>query len=155
VKVFNLTDVSTPVLETRGLVNKGIVVGREIAEPGGYKEVIDSPRERKKLHFFLQIGAVSIDKPTPPYLAAKAKLFEESQGRTPRVRPPPEPAPPPPPVAEPLPITPPEDIPVLENAATLIPPTAKVVVAEPVVEESKPKASKKKASRKKRSRKGS
>lgn len=98
-KVFNLTDIPTKVLEQRGLVKKTIVVGRELVNPGESTEIEDTPRNRGRLQDLLRFGAVAIDKLPPTYAQAYAKehpkpvaaqpVLAPKPPSTPQVTPPP------------------------------------------------------------------
>ena len=70
-KVFNLTDVETPVLLQRGLVDQGIGISRRMVAPGEYVEVEDTAETRAKLEYLLTVGAVSIDQMPPSYALAR------------------------------------------------------------------------------------
>lgn len=70
-KVYNLTDISTPVLEQRGLLNQHIAVAGRMVNPGEYVDVEDTPTARANLTILLQFGAVAIDKLPPPYTLAR------------------------------------------------------------------------------------
>lgn len=73
-KVFNLTDVSTDVLEQYQMLNHTIEVGGQSVGPGASIEV-DEPEAqlRSRLEHFLAIGAVALDSPPEKYLG-KAPL---------------------------------------------------------------------------------
>lgn len=73
-KVFNLTDISTPVLEQRGLVEQHIAVGRSMIRPGEFAEVEDTPHTRSKLDFLVTVGGVAIDSLPPNYVKAREAL---------------------------------------------------------------------------------
>jgi len=77
-KVYNLTDVPTKVLEAQHLVNQHIVVGKELVSPGGSAEVEDTPHQRGSLDHLVAVGALSIDKLPPPYALAKSKPGQTS-----------------------------------------------------------------------------
>lgn len=79
-RVFNLTDVSTPVLEQRGLLAQGIATSGRIVNPGEYVDVEDTPKSRSDLAYLLQVGAVSIDMLPPPYVVARQQA-QASAGR--------------------------------------------------------------------------
>jgi hypothetical protein len=70
-KVYNLTDVETPALIQRGLVNQHIVVGKRMVNPGEFVEVADTLHTRGKLMYLLTVGAVSIDQVPPNYVRSK------------------------------------------------------------------------------------
>lgn len=82
-KVYNLTDVSTPHLEQRKLVNQHIAIGDRLANPGEFVEVADTPELRASLEYLLQVGAVSIDGMPPPYVQARSAKTESGPGRAP------------------------------------------------------------------------
>jgi hypothetical protein len=67
-RVFNLTDMLTPVLESSGFINKQIVVHKHPVNPGEFVSVIDSEHIRVKLKKLLTIGAISIDQLPPSYI---------------------------------------------------------------------------------------
>ena len=77
-RVFNLTDVSTPTLEQRNLVNQHFAVGRRMVVPGEYVEVEDTPMIRASLLFLLQVGAASIDRPSPTYIQTRQRLSAQT-----------------------------------------------------------------------------
>lgn len=71
-RVFNLTDVPTKVLEQQRLVGQHIAVGRRMSVPGEYVDVEDpSGILQSKLTHLLTVGAVSIDRVPPAYAKAK------------------------------------------------------------------------------------
>jgi len=70
-RVFNLTDVSTPTLVRYGLLNQQIVVHRRSVSPGEYVEVEDTVDMRTRLEHVLTLGAVSIDQLPPAYAQAR------------------------------------------------------------------------------------
>lgn len=70
-RVFNLTDVATKVLEQRGLVNQHIAVARRMVNPGEFIEVADLVATRDDLKYLLQVGAMSIDVLPPAYQQAR------------------------------------------------------------------------------------
>lgn len=72
-KVFNLTDMATPELQARGLVNQPLVVGSALVPPGGEVEVADTEILRRDLVCFTGVGALSVGARPPEYLVAKAK----------------------------------------------------------------------------------
>lgn len=87
-KVFNLTDVPTKVLEQRGLVNRTIVVGKLVLVPGAHGDSEDTPHIKRKMDFMLKVGALATGTLPPPYALAKAQL-QKSQAILPesRIRP--------------------------------------------------------------------
>jgi hypothetical protein len=68
-RVFNLTDVSTPTLVGCGLVNTSIQVGGRSIPPGGNETVEKLSADDRR---FVLCGAISIGEPPPAYRAAKA-----------------------------------------------------------------------------------
>lgn len=77
-KVFNLTDVSTTVLEQRNLVRQHFAVDRRMLAPGEYIEVEDTPKNRAALGLLLQVGAVSIDRLSPAYVQLRARMTSQT-----------------------------------------------------------------------------
>jgi hypothetical protein len=69
VRVFNLTDVPTAALGSRGLVNTNIQVGDVTIAPGKSEEV---PRLSSDEDHLLRCGALSVGEPPPAYRSAKA-----------------------------------------------------------------------------------
>lgn len=71
-RIFNLTDVSTRVLEQQKLLNQHFAVGGHMVVPGEYVDVEDvNGTLRGNLVHLLTVGAVSIDNVPPAYAAAK------------------------------------------------------------------------------------
>lgn len=70
-RVFNLTDIPTKVLEQRGLLGQSIAVARRMVNPGEFVEVEDLATTRDGLQYLLQVGALSIDVLPPVYLKAR------------------------------------------------------------------------------------
>lgn len=83
-KVYNLTDVATSVLEQRGLVAQGIATSGRIVNPGEYVDVEDTVKSRADLEYLIQVGAVAIDQMPPPYVRARQQA-QASAGTTGRV----------------------------------------------------------------------
>lgn len=77
-KIYNLTDVQTPALIQRGLVNVKIKVGPEVISPGSWAEVPDSQEVRSKLSQYEGLGALSRVAPShsAPPKAPEASLPE-------------------------------------------------------------------------------
>lgn len=80
-KVYNLTDVSTDVLVQRGLVQQSIATSGRMVAPGEYIEVEDTAKSRSDLAYLLQVGAVSIDQPPPPYVLAR-QIAQANDGQS-------------------------------------------------------------------------
>lgn len=70
-RVFNLTDISTKVLEQRKLIDQGIAVAKRLVRPGEFVEVEDTAHTRACLQDLLRVGAVAIDIPPPAYVKAR------------------------------------------------------------------------------------
>jgi hypothetical protein len=84
VKVWNLTDVATPVLQQRALVNVSVRVGDADLCPGASLEAKDSAKLRTELGPLLLLGAVHFGEERPAaYLATKksAHAVEEERQR--------------------------------------------------------------------------
>lgn len=79
-RVFNLTDVGTTVLEARGLVSQHIAVAGRMINPGEYADVEDTAMVRAAIAELLQVGALSIDQPPPPYVVGRQQR-EASAGK--------------------------------------------------------------------------
>lgn len=73
-RVFNLTDIATPVLEQHGLVNQHFAVARRMVNPGEYADIGDAPNALHDLQFLLQVGAASVDRVPPAYAMARQTL---------------------------------------------------------------------------------
>lgn len=80
-RVFNLTDVATPVLEQHGLVNQHIAVARRMVNPGEYADVGDVPNLLHDLQFLLQVGAVTVDRVPPAYSQARQLALHTNPSR--------------------------------------------------------------------------
>lgn len=70
-RVFNITDVPTPLLEQFNLVNGTIVVGKHILSPGESAD-IELDAVRSSLDYYLSVGAVAIKKLPAEYALKKA-----------------------------------------------------------------------------------
>jgi hypothetical protein len=81
VRVFNLTDVTTPVLKQRGLVRMHFAVARRMVNPGEYADIGDAPGVLADLQFLLQVGAVSVDRVPPTYAIAKQRELQADPSR--------------------------------------------------------------------------
>ncbi len=73
IKVFNLTDVPTPLLEQHKAANVSIAVGRALVGPGEMCETADDPMTRAHLSHFVAIGALAVDSLPARYALAKEK----------------------------------------------------------------------------------
>lgn len=69
-RVFNLTDVTTPVLVSRGLVNAPVRVGGKVIPPGGSSEVSNL----SGANAFISLGALAVNECPAEYLKKKAKV---------------------------------------------------------------------------------
>lgn len=78
-KVFNLTDVSTPTLQRLGWVNMVLVAGPALIEPGGEVEVGDTPLIRRDIQCFTKQGALAVGSRPPAYLVAKSERLSKSR----------------------------------------------------------------------------
>lgn len=72
-KVFNITDVETPILKQRGLINQTLVVGRVAVAPGESVELQDEPHLVAQVEGYEQIGAMTRDQVPEEYAVAKAR----------------------------------------------------------------------------------
>lgn len=82
-KVWNLTDVATPVLQQRALVGVLVRVGDADVAPGAYADVKDNAKLRAELGPLLLIGAVCLGEPPESYKVASrsASLADEERKR--------------------------------------------------------------------------
>jgi hypothetical protein len=71
-KVFNLTDVETPRLKQRGLLNQTVVVGGKAVAPGASADFDGTPWERASAQHAANVGAISVDALPGSYTTAKA-----------------------------------------------------------------------------------
>jgi hypothetical protein len=77
IKVFSLTDVSTPALKAAGMENAVVAVHNRLLNPGEMIEVPDDPHVRHCLQGYVHHGAAAVDQLPPGYVIAKAKLEAE------------------------------------------------------------------------------
>lgn len=78
-KIYNLTDVSTPVLKQRHLEDQTFSVEGSDLAPGASIEVPETDREHVKaqLAFLFSCGALAADKLPDSYTAGKHKALED------------------------------------------------------------------------------
>lgn len=78
-KIYNLTDVSTPVLKQRHLEDQTFSVEGNDLAPGASIEVPEADREHVKaqLAFLFSCGALVVDKLPESYTAGKHKALED------------------------------------------------------------------------------
>ena len=69
-RVFNLTDVATEVLERYGLVNSSHAVAGVLLRPGKSVDVVDDASTRARLKRLVERGALSIDEVPASYKVA-------------------------------------------------------------------------------------
>jgi hypothetical protein len=100
VKVFNLTDVSTPTLKQRGLVSRGFQVGTQLIQPGASAQFDGATWASLKGRYnrLLTLGALFVGA-TPPVSYVQGK--QRSVGNTPAPAPAKPSTPPPPPAPTP------------------------------------------------------
>lgn len=72
-RIFNLTDVETPVLKQFGLTQTTIAVGRILIPPGGAVATEADALTLEHLHHFIEKGALAVDVLPPPYIMAKER----------------------------------------------------------------------------------
>jgi hypothetical protein len=72
-KVFNITDVETPILKQRGLINQTLVVGRVAVKPGESADIQDEPHLVAQVEGYEQIGAMARDQLPAEYAVTKAR----------------------------------------------------------------------------------
>lgn len=72
--VFNLTDVSTPGLEQRDLVNKTLAVYDTLLGPGEVKSIEGTDIATRDAKHYEGLGALAIGRLPPAYVTAKARM---------------------------------------------------------------------------------
>ena len=72
-KLFNITDVSTPQLEQRGLVNMTLALRGALVAPGEMVEVPGDELTVRDAQSYVSIGAMAINDLPPGYILAKEK----------------------------------------------------------------------------------
>ena len=80
VRVYNLTDLETPELKSRGLVNQTIAVRSVLIRPGESKEVADDAITMRDLKGYREIGVVSVDVLPVEYATMKSRLATAKKG---------------------------------------------------------------------------
>jgi hypothetical protein len=106
VLIFNLTDVETPALLSRGLVNATVSVRGVVIQPGESADVPGGNQAK----WLIGAGAISVGEPPKEYLEAKAKMVSQKPTEVPPpTDPPPETPPPPEDPSEDPPAEPPEE----------------------------------------------
>lgn len=73
VRLFNLTDVPTPELESRGLVNVPLIVGRTILAPGEEVHLELDGFTQPHVDEYVRLGAMSAGELPASYRVKKAK----------------------------------------------------------------------------------
>jgi hypothetical protein len=75
-KVFNLTDVETPVLKQRGLCQQTFAVGKALVAPGQSADVDDAYLAQlgPGLRQLVSYGAAAVGQPPASYRLAKEKM---------------------------------------------------------------------------------
>lgn len=71
--IYNLTDVETPQLKARGLVNQQLIIGRLNLAPGESGTTEDDPMTREHLAGFTRVGAAALNGLPPAYTLAREK----------------------------------------------------------------------------------
>lgn len=75
-RVYNLTDVPTPALQQRNLVNRHLVVGNRMSNPGEYVDVEDTPSMRARLRSVVELGALALDTLPPRYVMQRQRASQ-------------------------------------------------------------------------------
>lgn len=73
-RCYNLTDVETPELKSRGLVNCVLAVRAVLIKPGESAEVPDDATSRRDAENYVKVGALSIDSLPLAYSVTKARM---------------------------------------------------------------------------------
>lgn len=74
VRVYNLTDIETPELKRRGLVNQTIAVRSVLIRPGETKELAADAITMRDLKGYQDVGVVSVDVLPVEYATMKSRL---------------------------------------------------------------------------------
>ncbi len=82
-KLFNLTDVPTPELERRHIINATLAVGQHLVPPGDSIEVDKTPDLVKAVASYVEVGAMAMDSLPAAYTAAKDRVTRSAPARTP------------------------------------------------------------------------
>ena len=79
-KVFNLTDVETPLLKQRGLGSQHIAVGDKLLAPGTDADIDDATLERTRpeLQRMVSLGTLALGEVPADYKAAKEKATKKA-----------------------------------------------------------------------------
>jgi hypothetical protein len=79
-KVFNLTDVATPALAQRMLLNQTIAVGDKMLAPGASDDVDDETfiRVHPALQELVGVGAIAVGELPADYIVAKSKAVPKA-----------------------------------------------------------------------------
>jgi hypothetical protein len=72
-KVFNLTDVETPLLVQHGFVRQTFVVRDKLIGPGEHAEVQEDYLAERALEHLVPIGAAAVGELPPAYVLAKSR----------------------------------------------------------------------------------
>lgn len=73
-KCFNLTDVETEELKSRGLVNMTLVVRSVVIHPGEFAEVPEDSLHRAAASGYVSLGALSVEVLPPAYVLRKERM---------------------------------------------------------------------------------
>ncbi|NBO64656.1 MAG: hypothetical protein EBU88_07400 [Acidobacteria bacterium] len=73
-KCYNLTDVETPELKKRGLVNRVLAVRSVLIPPGGCADVPEDATSRRDADNYVKVGALAIDDLPIAYSVTKARM---------------------------------------------------------------------------------
>jgi hypothetical protein len=91
-KIFNISDASTPSLVKHGLVNQTFSIGGQLVKPGMYITMDDSKKKvvAAQLKHLLEFGAIALEKPPASYKpvpATKAAVSPPPDGSVPSAPP--------------------------------------------------------------------
>ena len=72
-KVFNLTDIETPLLKQHKMVNQTLAVGRALLAPGGSADVDETQADgvRAGMQHLVRIGALAVNNAPPQYVKSR------------------------------------------------------------------------------------
>jgi hypothetical protein len=86
-KVFNLTDVETPLLAQHGFVRQTFVVRDKLIAPGEHADVQNDYLAERALEHLVPIGAAAVDELPAAYVLAKSRAAPAPPMEEPRAEP--------------------------------------------------------------------
>jgi hypothetical protein len=81
-KCYNITDVETPELKKRGLVNCVLAVRAVLIKPGECVEIPDDATSRRDAENYIKAGALALERLPLEYNMAKARMRQPIPSRS-------------------------------------------------------------------------